>query len=742
MDQSAASILSAPLKRRLAESGIQHLNVLQEQAIPIIHSGADALLIAPTAGGKTEAAILPLLERAASSEGGGVKLLYVAPLRALLNDIAPRISRYASALGLRAEKWHGDVSATDKHRMEKSPPDVLLITPESIEVILVGRRSLDTLFPAPQAILVDEVHYFCASARGAQLISEVARIEAIAECSLQRVGLSATVGNPEFVLEWLARPNGRRELISLAPDRASDLKKRLWEVLVSYDNEIARNLLPKIAKPHPSGTSDSRTAPRSIIFCRSRRGTEDMSRQVEQELKWHKGVRFSCAVHHSSVGKDWRERAEAEIKLRDAKSRSIFATSSLELGIDLGDLDLVGEAGPMSTVSSFLQRVGRAGRRLGKPQWFVSVNVYPSPDQQDDDLVSRSWSFLKNLAILNLGARGIVEDVEPVPKAYHVLCQQILAACVANHGLDPKRDLPTITRCSAFADISDGEIAVILRYMVDEDYLREVPPLLVAGGQTEKRYLYNNALPLFSVFDSPPDFTVMDGKSEVGMVDARYVIGLEVPFDLRLAGRYWRAEAVSVEHAIVRVTPAQAGKPPHWFSSSPGTSRIVAEEMAAILHGAPLADVIELHEAAEAWLDEVRRVLQVPVREKGVIEVERFEDALYNVSAQAGDRVMRTLAMWLESTLPCSCKVLSEFSLSLSPRPETSALILAASVAAVFRRLKSTSDLDAVALTAENVSPDVYNKFAACVPPDLRRLHLASSLTDFVATRAFEVVLK
>ncbi len=735
MASEAASLLSGPLKRCLAERNISSLNAIQERAIPPIWQGYDALLIAPTAGGKTEAALLPLLERITKS-GEGARLLYVAPLRALLNDIHPRIEKYAGALGLRTFKWHGDVSATKKRKAEQVPPDVLLITPESIEVILVGRRSPDKIFGNLQAVLIDEVHYFAGSARGAHLLSLLGRLERIAGVSVQRVGLSATVGNPQTVLDWISREPGTGQLIVTGPEQSGQ-KEKIWEVVATPPGEIPTALLPRMVRSRLPGSKVTKIAPRTIVFCRSRAATEDVSEQLEREARRHPGVDLKHRVHHSSVAKDWREKAEKEIHLRDTKSRAVVATSTLELGIDLGDLDLVGQVGEMSQVASFLQRVGRAGRRPHKPQWFVSINVKPRDEDGNDS--RPAWSFLKNLAILNLGARAVVEDVTPVKKAFHVFAQQLLAIAVARHGLQREHDLEPLLSTAAFADVTDDEANEIVKHMLAEDYLRSVPPHLVVGAAAEKRYLQRNALPLFSVFDTPPEFVVLDGANEVGTVDAGYVIGLETPFKLRLAGKNWDAFEVSVARAIVKVRPARAGKPPSWWSTGPGTSRIVVEEMARILDGASLANHIELDEVSGGWVQSLRGSYRLPLHEPGVVVVTALGAARCRVGALGGDRVMMTFAKWLHAwDNDLETRRLDATSFVVSRSSEATLPLPPAEVTGFLDELRSVDESRALELLA-GVHGDfpAYNKFAPCVPPRLRQLHLAAATTDVRAARSF-----
>jgi len=313
----------------------------QIEAIEPVVSGNNALLLAPTAGGKTEAAAFPILSRMLTENWRGVSVLYVCPIRALLNNLEPRLAQYAGLLGRRAALWHGDVGQGQKRKVLRELPDLLLITPESIEGMLVSRGvEHQTVFAGLQAVVVDELHAFAGDDRGWHLLAIIARLERLIGRKLQRVGLSATVGNPEELAHWFT--SGRPAVIAGRSAVSTDADVTLDHV-GSLDN--AALVLSRLHRGE-----------KRLVFCDSRGKVEQLAASLQAS-----GVR--TFVSHSSLGLDARRQAEeAFTRERDCV---IVATSTLELGLDVGDLDRVIQIDAPSTVSSFLQRMGRTGRRPG-----------------------------------------------------------------------------------------------------------------------------------------------------------------------------------------------------------------------------------------------------------------------------------------------------------------------------------------------------------------------------------------
>ncbi|MDQ1289606.1 MAG: ATP-dependent helicase Lhr and Lhr-like helicase, partial [Actinomycetota bacterium] len=338
--------------------GWPSLRALQHDAVRPVIEGSDALLLAPTAGGKTEAAIFPLLTAMESGQWAAPSVIYVCPLKALLNNLEPRLSQYTSWLGRRCAVWHGDTTAAQRQRILCDPPDVLLTTPESLEAMLISLRvEHGRFFAHLRAVVVDEVHAFAGDDRGWHLLAVLERLTRVAGHPLQRLGLSATVGNPTQLLAWLqGSGRGTRRAVVVAPDLPSGTMRApgappqghpLGDVELDYVGSVG-NAATVIACLHHGE--------KRLVFCDSRRLVEEIAAQLRE-----RGV--TTFLSHASLSAAERRRAEqAFVESRDCV---IVSTSTLELGIDVGDLDRVIQVDSPPSVAGFLQRIGRTGRRAG-----------------------------------------------------------------------------------------------------------------------------------------------------------------------------------------------------------------------------------------------------------------------------------------------------------------------------------------------------------------------------------------
>jgi ATP-dependent Lhr-like helicase len=390
--------------------GWRSLRPLQQQAVEPVMAGHDALLLAPTAGGKTEAASFPVLSAMERQGWTGLSVLYVCPLKALLNNLLPRLRDYAAWLGRRVELWHGDVTASMRRRILNDPPDVLLTTPESVEAMLVSANvDHKRLFADLRAIVVDEVHAFAGDDRGWHLLAVLERLTVLAQRPIQRIGLSATVGNPDELLGWLqGAGKGSRPASVVAPGVASVSTAPQGDIELDYVGSVD-NAADVISKLHHGQ--------KRLVFCDSRRLVEQLGSALRL-----RGV--TTFLSHASLSVDERRRAEAAFA--EARDCVIVSTSTLELGIDVGDLDRVIQLDAPTTVASFLQRLGRTGRRPGSTRNCLFLAL--SKD-----------SLLWAAALLELWGRGYVEPVEAPPEPNHIVAQQMLALCLQEHAIRQQR---------------------------------------------------------------------------------------------------------------------------------------------------------------------------------------------------------------------------------------------------------------------------------------------------------------
>jgi len=337
------NLLCEPIKNGIiTKLGWRNLTPVQELSFPEIISGKNAIILAPTAGGKTEAAFLPVLNVVYSEKLEPISVIYVSPIKALLNNQEERLKKLSSFVYSGVFKWHGDVESSEKKKFYKNPSQILMITPESLEVILMSQKiDKKKLFENIRFIVIDEIHAFADSERGIHLMAVVERIQSFSKFDIQRIGLSATVGNPHEILKWM-QGSSSREGIVISPPREKKPKK----IEIKYVDETKDDFQKEIAKRI--------FGKKALFFSNSRTAAEELKLLIERS-----GI--DCHVHHSSINKYFREIAEEKFKL--GNNTAIIATSTLELGIDIGDLDIVLQLDSPNSVSSFLQRLGRTGRR-------------------------------------------------------------------------------------------------------------------------------------------------------------------------------------------------------------------------------------------------------------------------------------------------------------------------------------------------------------------------------------------
>lgn len=562
----------------LLAPGIQHhvvntlgwpgLRPLQEQSAGPLVRGEDALLLAPTAGGKTEAAVLPVLTRMTGESWQGTSVLYVCPIRALLNNLEPRLSAYTAWLGRRAEVRHGDTTAGQRRRQAADRPDVLLTTPESLESMLVSTTaSSEAWFSEVRTVIMDEVHAFAGDDRGWHLQGVLQRIEDIAGRPLQRIGLSATVGNPEELLTWVQAGRDR-------PGRVIDPGGAVPESDVQLDwVKSLDNAATVIAALH--------RGEKRLVFADSRRAVEDLALGLRNRD-------VTTFVSHSSLSVNERRRAEQAFA--EERDCVITATSTLELGIDVGNLDRCLQIGAPYSVSSMLQRLGRTGRRSGSNRNMLFLET------SDGD-------FLRALGLLQLWSEGFVEAVMPPPMPYHVAAQPILGHVLQRRAVDAE-ELDAWFYRQTMVRVEDWR--AIRDHMLAQGYLGRDGHLLFVGPMAELRYGGVNYRDIMAVFSADPQMAVLHGRIELGTIDPMVLrTPVEGPRNITLGGRAWQVGHVDWKRHRVYVEPSKSGGRLRWPGSARPMSLELTQAVRRVLLGADLAEV-RLTSRAEDKLAEVR----------------------------------------------------------------------------------------------------------------------------------------
>lgn len=566
--------LHPALEHHLLNSlGWSGLRPLQERAVAPIVSGEHVLLLAPTAGGKTEAAVLPVLSRMLDEGWTGLSVLYVCPLRALLNNLHPRLEHLAGLVGRRVGLWHGDVGEGARRAIRDDPPDVLLTTPESLEAMLISTRTEhDRLFRDVRVAVVDEVHAFAGDDRGWHLLAVLARVTRIAGRQIQRIGMSATVGDPEALADWLTRTCGgvRRVLAPSAGEIASGTDVTLDHVGSLHNAAVVLSRLHGGEK--------------RLVFVDSRARAEELATSLRERD-------VTTFLSHGSLGRAERRRAEeAFVEGRDCV---IVATSTLELGLDIGDLDRVVQIDAPPSVAGFLQRLGRSGRRAGSRRNALLLAT------NDDALV-------QSVALLRLWERGAVEPVTPPPVPAHLLVQQLLALVLQNGGVGDRTWWDWLGSPHALGDDVAGLAGAVLAHLRDEHVLVDDGGLLTMGAAGEAQFGRAHFRDLTASFLVGPELTVMHGRSEIGRVPDLVLLDAGPPRPpLLLGGRSWVVRSVDWRRRVVQVEASGDRGRARWFGDPRALPLRFCEELRAVLRGADPGGVT-LSRRALARLEQVR----------------------------------------------------------------------------------------------------------------------------------------
>jgi ATP-dependent Lhr-like helicase len=681
--------------------GWSRLRPLQEAAIGPVLAGHDVLLTGPTAGGKTEAVALPLLTRMDAECWRSLSVLYVCPLRALLNNLEPRLAAMAGWLGRRVALWHGDVPDSVRQRIAADPPDILLTTPESLEAMLMSARvDHQWLFANLRAVVVDELHAFAGDDRGWHLLGVLARLTRLAasasastkpERRLQRVGLTATVGNPEALLDWLADGSQSPRTVVSVPATGEASAK----VGLDYVGSL-RGAATVIARLH-QGT-------KRLVFCDSRT-------QAEQLAAMLRGFGVQTFVSHSSLSRETRRQTEAAFA--SASGCVIVATSTLELGVDIGDLDHVFQIDAPLSVASFLQRLGRTGRRTGSVRNALLLATRPTA----------LWTAV---ALLLLWGNGYVEAVVPPVLPRHIVAQQLLGLSLqeGHRPLLRTEMLGWLGGLAAVPGASD-----VLDHLITQGYLACDGGLVWIGPRAEDEFGRRFFLELTSAFTSDPMLTVICGRDVLGELPAialavrpgpgerlqGRVPGLPV---VLLGGRSWRVTHVDWRRQRVRVEPSERQGRSRWTSGGRAMSFKLAHAHHDVLAGR-LPDV-EFSRRARSALSELRG------EHSFVMPGESFHTYLV--------REAEDLSWWTFAGFAVNSALADVLANLVDPEAPVGDLALRMRREVDPRQLHAALDRERERLSTAAPAVDdraIENlKFSAAVPPKLARETVSERLVD------------
>ncbi|MEN3284731.1 MAG: ATP-dependent helicase Lhr and Lhr-like helicase [Solirubrobacteraceae bacterium] len=536
--------------------GWRTLRPLQELAVEPLLAGDHVLLGAPTAGGKTEAAVLPLLSRMASEQWSGLTVLYVCPLRALLNNLHPRIEAYCELLGRKAALWHGDVGASARKAILRDPPDVLLTTPESIEAMFLSTRvDAGSLFAMVRSIVVDEIHAFAGDDRGWHLLALLQRLDEVSAHPVQRVGLSATVGNPDELLDWLATASDApRTVVSVPASVTAPSLDVDWVASVP-------NAAKVIAALHHGE--------KRLVFADSRARVEELAAALRRD-----GV--TTFVSHSSLSVD--DRRQAERAFAEARDCVIVATSTLELGIDVGDLDRVIQLGAPRTVASVLQRIGRTGRRAGSGRNCLF-------------LATSDAELLQAFALVSLIGDGWVEPLVPPARPVHLVGQQLLARVLSEARVGRSTWPGSLLAVTETGDLSAPALEAVMTHMVDRDILLDLDRVLQIGTEGERLFGRRHFMDVTSLFLTEPLLSVRWGGRLLGQVDPSALSARDGQRAvILLGGQAWGVGDVDWNRRVVWVEPTDDPGRSRWAGAGGALSIEVCHAIRRVLASDTVSD--------------------------------------------------------------------------------------------------------------------------------------------------------
>jgi ATP-dependent helicase Lhr and Lhr-like helicase len=593
--ENVFQLLSPPLVEALKERGFESPTDPQEKLVPIVREGKNALLMAPTGTGKTEAALLPILDamvREGEPREKGTKLLYITPLRALNRDMLDRMQWWCKRFDIRLGVRHGDSSQAERTNLSFAPPDILITTPETLQILLVGRRIRQNLAKL-RWVVVDEVHELSEDKRGSQLSVGLERLRDVAEKEFQIVGLSATVGSPEKVAQFLVGSGRQCEVVRVPVEKSLSLKvvaprataedRILAESIYSYPEVAARlRTVRDLVEKYRS----------VLIFTNTRSEAEALSSRFRV---WDPD--FPIGIHHSSLSKATREAVERSLK--EGKLLGVICTSSLELGIDIGFLEYVVQYNSPRQVTRLIQRVGRSGHKIGE----VSNGLVITQDSDDT---------LEAAVLCRKSVVGELEPLEPVLGPYDVAIHQVAGLLIEQTNWNFGDILALLKRSYAYADFDAERLKKVLTYM------RERYPRLAYYSESDgKVFRARDVKPLFSYyFDNLsmiPDekqYLVVEGDNFVGMLDEAFVSEYgEVGVKFVEAGRCWKVEQIYGNKMYVKAEDDPTGAVPNWVGDEIPVPMEVAAEVGSIRRR--YAEELEKG-TDEEYLDELGRMYPVP----------------------------------------------------------------------------------------------------------------------------------
>lgn len=521
----------------------------------IFETDHNLLLTSSTASGKTEAAFFPIISDIYEDMPNSVAVLYIAPLKSLINDQFERIDELLNDSGIPVTHWHGDVAASHKKKLLDRPRGILQITPESLESMLINRSNdAVRLFYGLKYVVIDEIHTLTGSDRGNQIICQLARLDRLIGHSPRRIGLSATIGDPRLAADWLSAGSGRETDIPSLPESGIHWRLGMEHFYIqNLKEEQSQN------KKDPANTSSAKAHidagfefmydcvkdKKSLVFSNSREETEYVTATLRQIAR-NRNENDIFLIHHGNLSASLRE--EAEAKMKDEEMQAVTcATVTMELGIDIGRLERILQNDSPNSVSSFLQRLGRSGRRGQPPEMMMVFREEdPLPDTPLPQLIP--WSLIRAIAIVQL----YIEErfIEPPSRKklpFSLMFHQMLSILASSGELTPKALGTRILSLPPFKEVPKEDCKALMVSMLNNEFIEMTDEGSLIVGLAGERLL--KSFKFYAVFKDTEDFTVRCESEEIGTITTPPPVGDR----FALAGRVWEVEELDIARKLVYV---------------------------------------------------------------------------------------------------------------------------------------------------------------------------------------------
>ncbi len=529
----------------------------------ILTTDHDLLLTSSTASGKTEAAFFPILSDIYTTTADSISVLYIAPLKSLINDQFGRMEEVLEQSGIKVTHWHGDVAQSQKKKLLEHPSGILQITPESLEAMLINRSNdIKRLFGQLKYVVLDEIHTLTGTDRGNQILCQLARIERLIGHSPRRVGLSATLGSPELAAKWLSAGTGREIDIPRFHEEKSRWRLGMEHFYIRNQNfDQTKNATEKTQDTALLDTGyeyvyDCVKNRKSLVFSNSREETEYVCATLRQIAK-KRNEPDIFLIHHGNLSASLRE--EAEMKMKNEEMMAVTcATVTMELGIDIGRLERVVQIDSPNSVSSFLQRLGRSGRR-GQPPEMMMVfrEEEPLPNAPLPQLIP--WGLIRAIAIVQLYIEErFIEPPRRKKEPLSLLFHQTLSILAASGEMNAAQLADIVLKLQPFTYVSKEIYKTLLVSMLNNDYLEMTEEKGLIVGMAGERLL--SSFKFYAVFSDSEDFTVRCESEEIGTITTPPPVGDR----FALAGRVWEVLELDVGRRLIYVKAVEGKMEISW----------------------------------------------------------------------------------------------------------------------------------------------------------------------------------